>query len=208
MRHIHYLLTLFVPALMLVTACSGPPEEAPLKGATIGGAFTLVDQDGQQVSYSDFDGQYRIMYFGYSYCPDVCPVDLQKLAQGFAAFEKAYPERAKNIQPIFVTIDPERDTPEVMKNYVAAFHPRLIGLTGSEEQIKETARKFAIYRAKREQEGFAEYLMDHSRQTYLFDAAGKPLALLPVDNNEDGSPSTPEDIAAALDKWGPPAGDM
>lgn len=202
MRPILYFLAL----LLLLPGCSAAPEEPPLKGASIGGAFTLTNQDGQQVSYSDFDGQYRIMYFGYSYCPDVCPVDLQKLAQGFAAFEKAYPERAKNIQPIFVTIDPERDTPEVMKNYVAAFHPRLIGLTGSEEQIKETARKFAIYRAKREQEGFAEYLMDHSRQTYLFDAAGQPLALLPVDKNADGSPSTPQDIAAALDKWGPPAG--
>lgn len=196
---------IFLPLLLLLSACSAADQPAPLEGATIGGAFTLVDQDGNAVSDSDFAGKYRIMYFGYSYCPDVCPVDLQKLAQGFALFEKEFPERAAKIQPIFVTIDPERDTPEVMKNYVTAFHPRLVGLTGSEEQIAETARKFAVYRARREEEGFADYLMDHSRQTYLFDADGKPLALLPVDQNDDDSPSTPADIAAALDQWGPPA---
>ena len=191
------------PLLLILAACSSADAPPPLEGASIGGAFTLINQDGETVSESDFAGKYRIMYFGYSYCPDVCPVDLQKLTQGFALFEKAYPERAAKIQPIFVTIDPERDTPEVMKDYVTAFHPRLVGLTGSEEQIVETARKFAVFRAKREEEGFTGYLMDHSRNTYLFDADGKPLALLPVDKNDDGSPSTPEQIAAVIEKWGP-----
>src|SRR3546814_8872622 len=93
------------------------------------------DLDGRKVSYSDFDGKYRMLYFGYSYCPDVCPLDLQKLMQGYRLFEKQDPARAAKVQPIFITIDPQRDTPQVLKNYVSAFHPKLIGLTGTPDEI-------------------------------------------------------------------------
>ncbi|WOE75828.1 SCO family protein [Alterisphingorhabdus coralli] len=179
--------------------------EAPLAGADIGGSFTLTNQDGETVSDSDFAGQYRIMYFGYTYCPDVCPVDLQKMVKGFAEFEKAHPERAAKIQPIFVTIDPARDTPEVLKSYVNAFHPRLIGLTGSETDIDAVREKFAVHAEKVEDESATEYLVDHSRQAYLLDAAGKPLALLSVDKTPDGQASVPSDIAAEIDRWGPAA---
>ena len=145
---------------------------------------------------TDFAGKHRIIYFGYSYCPDVCPVDLQKIAAGFALFEKQQPERAKAIQPIFITIDPERDTPAVLKAYVAAFHPRLIGLTGTPEQIKAVADAYLVmYKAQKPVGADAKgYLVDHSRQAYLMGPKGEPIALLPYDG-------TPEQIAAEIDKW-------
>ena len=169
-------------------------EEPPLAGAKIGGSFTLTNQDGGKTSGSDMAGQYRIMYFGYSYCPDVCPVDLQKIMQGLAVAEKSEPELAKKIQPIFVTIDPERDKPEQLKQYVSAFHPRLIGLTGTTEEIADVAKKFLIIYNRREVEGMSEYLMDHSRQAYLFGPQGEPLAMLPYDG-------TPEEVAAEIKRW-------
>ena len=179
-------------------ACSGasPKPEAPLEGARIGGAFTLTNQDGKTVKDTDFAGRHRIIYFGYSYCPDVCPIDLQKIAQGFALFEKQQPERARAIQPIFITIDPQRDTPAVIKQYVAAFHPRLIGLTGTPEQIKAVADAYLVmYKAQPPASADAKgYLVDHSRQAYLMGPKGEPIALLPYDGS-------PEQIAAEIDKW-------
>ncbi len=191
-------LAIIVP---LVSGCnpsndslSDVAEEPPLAGAKIGGSFTLTNQDGGKTSDSDMAGQFRIMYFGYSYCPDVCPVDLQKIMQGLAVAEKSEPELAKKIQPIFVTIDPERDKPEQLKQYVSAFHPRLIGLTGSAEEIADVAKKFLIIYNRREVEGMSEYLMDHSRQAYLFGPQGEPLAMLPYDG-------TPEEVAAEIKRW-------
>jgi len=169
-------------------------SEPPLAGAKIGGDFTLTNQDGGKTSTSDFAGQYRIIYFGYSYCPDVCPVDLQRLMQGLALAEKNDPSLKAKIQPIFITIDPERDQPEQLKQYVSAFHPRLIGLTGSEGEIADVAEKYLITYNKRETEGASEYLMDHSRQTYLFSPDGEPLALLPHDG-------TPQQIADEIVRW-------
>lgn len=182
-----------------VTSCSPPPEpsvpeEPPLTGATIGGDFTLTDENGETRQFSDFNGQYRILYFGYTFCPDVCPLDMQVVMQGLKLFEKEHPARGKNIQPLFITIDPERDTQEALKEYTAAFHPRLLGLTGSDEAIAETASKFAVQYYKNETPGMAQYLMDHSRQTYLFGPAGEPLALLPYDG-------TPQQVADELERW-------
>ncbi|WP_446653223.1 SCO family protein [Blastomonas sp.] len=188
-------------ALMLplsLAACGGAAtrQEAPLEGAKIGGPFELTDQDGKTVKDSDFAGKFRIIYFGYSYCPDVCPVDLQKIAAGFARFEKDQPERAKAIQPIFITIDPARDTPAVLKQYVGAFHPRLIGLTGTPEQIKAVADAYLVmYKAQKPAGADPKaYLVDHSRQAYLMGKQGEPIALLPYDED-------PQAIAAEIDKW-------
>ncbi|MEZ5709028.1 MAG: SCO family protein [Blastomonas sp.] len=186
-------------ATLLLSACSQQDEPqqreaAPLEGAAIGGEFALIDQDGQPVRYSDFDGRYRMVYFGYTFCPDVCPIDLQKLMQGFALFEKQQPERAKMIQPMFITVDPDRDTPDVMKQYVAAFHPRLIGLTGTQQQVDAAAKAFVVYHKKAKAEGATDYLVDHSRQAYLMDKQGKPLGLLSFDG-------TPQQIAEELDRW-------
>ena len=183
--------------LALALGACGPAagtSEPPLTGARIGGPFTLVDQDARQVSDRDFAGRYRLMYFGYTYCPDVCPVDLQKLMAGYAALEKSEPGIAAKIAPIFVSIDPERDKPPVLKQYVVAFHPRLTGLTGSPEQIAATAKSFAVIYSKEGKPGAADYLMNHSRIAYLFGPAGEPIALI----SHDGAP---EAIAAELKRW-------
>src|SRR3546814_3776148 len=129
-----------------LAACNGaaPAGDAqpPLAGARIGGPFTLTDQNGRTVSDTDFAGQYRIVYFGYSFCPDICPVDLQKLMRGLSLFEKADPRLGANVQPMFITIDPARDTPQALKPFVERYHPRLLGLTGTPEQIAAVAKGY------------------------------------------------------------------
>jgi protein SCO1/2 len=188
------------PALMLIaaalalSACQQPPAEGPLAGAALGGPFTLTDQDGKSVSDAQFAGQYRLVYFGYTFCPDVCPTTLQKLMAGFKAFEASAADRAAKVQPIFISVDPERDTPAVMKSYVAAFSPRLIGLTGSEAQVKQVAKQFAVYYKKQEAKGASEYLLDHSSAPMLFGPDGAPIALVPADEG-------PEAVTRTLDQW-------
>ena len=187
--------------LALLSACNPASDgaasadaEAPLAGARIGGSFTLTNQDGGRTSDDQFKGQYRIMYFGYTYCPDVCPIDLANIMLGLKQAEKENPELASKVQPIFISVDPERDTPAVLKQYVAAFHPRLIGLTGTPEEIAEVAKKYLIVYNIRKDEGASEYLVDHSRQAYLFGPEGEPVALLPFDG-------TPQQVADEINRW-------
>jgi len=180
----------------LPAACSGPaaPARAPLEGARIGGPFALTDQDGRPARDTDFAGKYRIVYFGYTFCPDVCPVDARNIGAGLAALDRSDPAIAARIVPIFITIDPERDTPAVLKSFVANFHPRMIGLTGSVAAIDAVAKAYAIYHKKGEVSPGGGYLVDHSRVAYLMDPQGKPLALLPQDKS-------PEAVATELRRW-------
>lgn len=169
-------------ALLLAGPLSGcaqePEADPPLAGARIGGAFSLTDQNGRQVTDRDFAGKYRIVYFGYTFCPDVCPTDVQNIATALRLLERDEPALARRIAPIFITVDPARDTPPVVKRFVSAFHPRLVGLTGTPAQITKVAKEYGIYFARGA--GTADgYMMDHSRQIYLFDPQGRPLALLP-----------------------------
>lgn len=197
--------------LLTLAACGGPQgkgenqtaDQGNLVGARIGGPFTLTDQDGAKRSWNDFNGQYRIVYFGYSYCPDVCPVDLQRIAQGYRMFEQQSPERATKVQPIFITLDPERDTPEVLKNYVSAFHPRLIGLTGTPEEIAAVAKAFVVVYGKEKAEDSTGYLVNHSRTPYLFGPDGAPIQLMPVDDpaTPDVDEGSAEAVAKTLDRW-------
>ncbi|HKT85419.1 MAG TPA: SCO family protein [Novosphingobium sp.] len=168
-------------------------ERPPLEGAAIGGPFTLVDKDGSTVTWNQFKGMWRIVYFGYTFCPDACPMDVQAMMRGFYSFEKAHPREAANVQPIFISIDPERDTSKVVGQWTAAFGPRLLGLTGTPEQVKTAADAFVAYYKKGE-ETPGGYLMDHSRIAYLMDPNGKPVAMLPVDKSPDA-------VAAELAKW-------
>ncbi len=177
---------------LLLGACSAEDAPPPLAGASIGGPFTLTSHEGRRVSDKDFDGQYRLVYFGFTYCPDVCPVDLQTIAAGLRRFEEDAPGRAERLQPIFITTDPARDTPEVMREYVSAFHPRIVGLTGSEEEIARTAKEFGIYYSKTGEE--ENYLVDHSRMAILFGPQGEPIAIVPHDKGPSG-------VAAELDRW-------
>jgi len=187
-----FIAALFLP--LALAACNNTPaERPPLEGAAIGGPFTLTNEDGKSVQWSDFDGSYRIVYFGYTFCPDVCPTDVATIMQGFSRFEKAQPELAKQVQPIFISIDPERDTPAIIKEFTDAFHPRLTGLTGTPKQIADTAKQFAVFYGKGE-ETAGGYLMDHSNAAFLFNREGKPIALLPIDKG-------PEAVEAELAKW-------
>jgi protein SCO1 len=182
-----------IGAVLALAAC-GRVDAPPLEGARIGGEFALVNQDARPTTERDFAGKYRLMYFGYTYCPDVCPVDLQKLMAGYAALEKSAPEVAARIAPIFVSVDPDRDKPPVLKQYVTAFHPKLTGLTGTPEQIAATAKRYAIIYSKEGKPGASDYLMNHSRLATLFGPDGKPIALVPHDG-------TPDQIAAELKRW-------
>ncbi len=189
------LFTLLAASLIMTAGCSADPkEESPLAGAAIGGPFTLTDQDGRPVSDTDFEGKYRLVYFGYSFCPDVCPVDLQVAGQGLKQLEESDPSIARRIQPIFITVDPARDTPETLKTYVAAFHPRLIGLTGSEAEIREVGKRYGIYSAKRDEPGASDYLVDHSRTLLLFGPKGEPIAIIPHDKGATG-------VSEELRRW-------
>jgi cytochrome oxidase Cu insertion factor (SCO1/SenC/PrrC family) len=135
------------------------------------GQFELTDANGDRVTEANFAGRYMLVYFGYTFCPDVCPTELAKMAAALDTFEEAAPKRAQKVVPIFVSVDPERDTPERLKDYAELFHPRLVTLTGTAEQIRAVAATYKVYYAKvypaGGATGDADYLMDHSSQTYL-----------------------------------------
>ena len=171
-----------------------PPAVPPLAGANIGGPVALTDQDGAPFGERNLSGRYRIMYFGYTFCPDVCPVDVQNLAAGLKAFERQDAAAAARVVPVFVSIDPARDTPRVLKEFTGNFHPRMIGLTGTPEQIAAVAKDYAVYYRKGGTMPNGGYLMDHSRVAYLMGPKGEPIALLP----HDGAPQA---IAAELARW-------
>jgi protein SCO1/2 len=189
----------FASLFLLLAACTQPAQtdpqsQGPLAGSSIGGPFTLVGSAGETVKWSDFEGKYRIVYFGYSYCPDACPFDVQRMMQGYARFKQAEPEMAAQVQPIFISIVPERDTPEVVGEFASAFSDDLMGLTGTPEQVAQAAKAFSVYYQKGEVTKNGGYLMDHSRGAYLMGRKGEPIALLPID-------AGPDAVAAELARW-------
>lgn len=137
-----------------------------LNVAGVGGPFSLIDQDNTPRSEKDYKDDYKLIYFGFTFCPAICPTELQKMAQtlhGIGAVEK-------KIQPIFISIDPERDTAAVLKKYITLFHPRLVGLTGTAEQIDLVKKNFKVYAAKvppAQNAGKDEYMMDHTSFIYF-----------------------------------------
>jgi len=153
----------------------------------IGGAFTLVDENGQTVTDQTYRGKWLLVFFGFTHCPDVCPTALNDIA---LTLDQLGP-LAERIQPLFVTVDPERDTAEVMKDYTDAFHPSIVGLTGTSEQIAQVAKTYRVYYQKVPQgDGQdGEYTMDHSGITYVMTPDGKFASHF--------SPRTPIDAMAA-----------
>ena len=152
-----------------------------------GGAFTLTNQEGIRVTEKDFDGTKRLIYFGFTYCPAICPTELQKITTALNDLG----EQADDITPIFITVDPERDTVETMKQYVELFHPRLVGLTGSLAQIEQAKKAYKIYAAKVQDETMSDYTMDHSSFIYLIDEADNLRRIFKVDD-------TAEDITSYI----------
>jgi cytochrome oxidase Cu insertion factor (SCO1/SenC/PrrC family) len=141
---------------------------------TVGGPFTLTDQIGRERSDRDFRGKLMIVYFGYTFCPDVCPADLMAITQALDALGPA----ADGIQPIFITVDPERDS-KVLAAYVSAFHKSLIGLTGSREEIRKVANAYKAFYAKVPGEHDGEYTIDHTGIIYLMGRDGEYLGFMP-----------------------------
>jgi protein SCO1/2 len=189
------LVALMLAALPLVGCGSGDQARAPLAGATIGGPFALTDQDGKSVTDKDFTGRYRAIYFGYSFCPDVCPTTLQVLMQGYHAFAKDSPAQAAKLVPIFISVDPDRDTPPVLKTYVSAFGPELKGLTGTPDEIARVAKEYAVsYSKEPAEKGASDYLMSHSSVVILFGPDGQPITMVPTDQGAQA-------VADTLAQW-------
>ena len=191
-------LAVALPIVLLSAGCGGnaPAEDPPLAGAAIGGPFELVDKTGKTVRWSDFDGKYRIVYFGYTYCPDACPFDVQRMMQGYHEFKSAEPELAAQVQPIFISVDPDRDTPEVVGEFASAFSDDLLGLTGTPAQVDKAAKAFVAPYGKLPPGAGGGYLMNHTRIAYLMGREGEPIALLPVES-EGGE----KKVAAELERW-------
>jgi cytochrome oxidase Cu insertion factor (SCO1/SenC/PrrC family) len=156
----------------------------------IGGPFALTDQTGKRVTEQDFRGRHMLVYFGYTACPDMCPLGLQTVSE---ALDDLPPELQDKVVPLFITVDPARDTVEVMRDYVKAFHPRLVGLTGSEAEVADALRAYRVYARKADATtaGDGGYLVDHSTFTYLMDTDGKYLSHF-------GHGTTPEGMAGRL----------
>ncbi|WP_137937056.1 SCO family protein [Chitinivorax sp. B] len=173
-RRVVLKLSVVALAASLLLGCERAPEAPKLAfqatdvtGSTIGGDFQLTDHHGQPRRLSDYRGKIVVMFFGYTHCPDVCPTTMIELKKVMTKLGAA----AKDIQVLFVTVDPERDTPEVLKQYVPAFHSSFIGLYGTPAQLTEVTRAFKIVAQKSPTEG-GGYTMDHSAGTYLFDREG------------------------------------
>jgi protein SCO1/2 len=156
-------------------------------GVSVGGPFTLVDGQQRTVTDADFRGRLMLVFFGYTFCPDVCPTELQTVA---GVLERLGVDAAR-VAPVFITIDPERDTPAVVGEYVKLFDDRLIGLTGSAAQVAAAAKAYRVYYAKAATKTTTEYLMDHSSFLYLMGTDGKLRALFRPD-------STADEITAAI----------
>lgn len=149
-----------------INKASTAVKQGPSAGkAAIGGPFNLIDHNGKAVSEKDFLGKWNLFYFGFTHCPDICPDELQKMA---SAIDKIKEKSGLEVVPVFISVDPERDTVEQVREYVKEFHPKLIGLTGSSDEVKKTARAYRVYYMKTEEEG-SDYLVDHSIVMYLMD---------------------------------------
>jgi protein SCO1/2 len=172
--------------------CGGPTAAAEQPSAAqmmddlmygrgpIGGPFTLTDQTGKRRSDTEFRGKLMIVYFGYTYCPDVCPTDLMAITQALDALGPA----AMGVQPVFITIDPERDT-KALADYVSAFHHSLVGLTGSPDEIRKIANAYKAFYVKVQDERSGDYSIDHAGVIYLMDRHGEYLGFMPPQTNPD-----------------------
>jgi protein SCO1/2 len=159
-----------------------------LLASAIGGPFRLVDQNGKTVTDADLKGKWSLVYFGYTHCPDACPTALNDIA---VALDELGPKRGE-VRPVFITVDPERDTPEVLKSYITAFDAPILALTGTPEEIAQAAKGYRVYYAKHP-EADGDYSMDHSSVIYVIDPQGRFTASFTHQ-------SAPEEIAERLKK--------
>ena len=193
MRNVFTLIA--VLAVVCLSACgdSGKPlfRSTDITGAAIGGAFRLTDHNGQQRTPEDFRGKVLVVFFGYTHCPDVCPTTLAQLSLALKKLGKD----ADRVQVVMITVDPERDTPEVLKAYVTALDPRFLGLTGDAAAIADAASQFKVFYQKSSAAGASGYSIDHSSSSFVFDPAGHLRLLV---SNAQGAEVYAHDIAELL----------
>ncbi|MGB7914488.1 MAG: SCO family protein [Rhodomicrobium sp.] len=176
----------FAGAYMVLSA----PERVRSDGAAlVGGPFSLVDTDGKRVTDRDFRGKLMLVFFGYAHCPDVCPTELQTMS---AVMDKLGPEAGK-VAPIFISVDPKRDTPEALSSYMKNFDSRIAGLTGNQNEISDVAKAYRVYYRKAGDGGGGDYTVDHSAFVYLMDGEGKYLTHFSFN-------TTPESMLAVIKK--------
>lgn len=161
--------------VIMAPSASPPAAQSTAVGAAVGGPFTLIGADGKPVTDRNYRGKWMLVYFGYTFCPDVCPTTLNNIAQALAQLGRD----ANQIAPLFITVDPKRDTPKVIGDYVAAFDSRIVGLTGSADQIAAVAKEYRVYYAPQPGNG-KDYLVDHSSFVYLMNPQGGFAKVLPA----------------------------
>jgi protein SCO1/2 len=182
-------------ALLLIAAIgvfwavreAGPPGQGGFGSPLVGGGFTLTDQNGQSRSDGEFRGKLMLVYFGFTHCPDVCPLDLQKMSQAMGKLGG----KADQVVPVFVTVDPARDTPEAMRDFVASFDPHIVALTGEKPAIDQLVKDYRAY-YKPDSDG-TDYNVMHSSLIYLMDRDGRYVTHF-------GQDATADDIAAGVTK--------
>ncbi|GGB99405.1 photosynthetic protein synthase I [Oxalicibacterium flavum] len=178
LRHFHYVTALLLLAVMLLAGCKKPEpptSSIKLKGS-LDSSFTLYDPAGKQVSLTDFRGKAVLLFFGFVQCPDVCPTALTRAAH----VKQLLGADADRLQVIFVSVDPERDTPEILREYTAAFGKDFLGLTADAQTIRKTADAFGIYYTK--VPTGSSYTMDHTTISYLYAPDGKIYAAITADS--------------------------
>jgi len=176
--------------LILTTPRQGQPIETS-GTALIGGPFALVDQNGKQVTDQDFRGRDMLVFFGFTHCPDICPAELQVMAQALDQLG----DKAKKVVPIFISVDPERDTPQAMKAYVESFGSNFVGLTGSPEAVAAAAKAYRVSYSKIENKASpGDYSVDHSALAYLMGPDGKYLTHFAYG-------MTPKEMAEKLERF-------
>ena len=182
-RFLWLLIAALVAAIVLVALYWSTPDEPlidthtqlPLAAAPVGGDFSL-SREGDSFALSDYRGQVVLLYFGYTFCPDVCPTSLALMRQ---ALRELSPEQLAQVQGVFVSVDPQRDTPERLAEYTRFFHPRIMGVSGSEAQLAEAGRLYGAAWARAESDSAMGYSVDHSSSTYVIDRTGKLVSILP-----------------------------
>ncbi|WP_299618363.1 SCO family protein [Pelagibius sp.] len=166
--------------------------------ALIGGPFSLTDHQGTARSEADFRGRYMLIFFGYTYCPDICPTTLSTVTQGLDILAESEAAKAAAVTPVFVSVDPERDTVEALADYVSHFHPAMVAMTGSDEQVKQVAKAYRAFYKKVPTEDGEDYLVDHSAIIYLMGPDGTYL-------HHFTHVTTAEEMAAGLSERVDPA---
>ena len=165
----------FVVVFFLTIGCADLHAESS-EPMVLKGSFSLLDENGDRKTLADYRGSYPLIFFGYTYCPDVCPTNLGIMSEALEMLPAAI---VAKLQPLFISVDPERDSLEHLKDFTEVFHPALVGLTGTLEEVAAAARTFGVYYAKAEEdpEDPEVYMVDHSANTFLLDEQGRLLAI-------------------------------